>query len=341
MKFVLLECVFYYTDTNNLIDQRINKGCIKSNDYLDTKEKLSPELNHGGARSGGTSNDELLSATNAPSEYALMTELKQIGKEIGVTVAHSAIAASVIGGAISLIKNSIDFSSGKISGKEATMNVGNDVCKSAIQGGATGAVGAGIRGLAQKSACESLAKSNVALSIASGLINSGVSIYKFVQGEISGEEAMEEIGQNGMSTISSIYAGAVAGAVFGPIGSIVGSLAGYMIASNIYQTCISIFRQAKLTEIQSQKVIAFCENAIAEMKKQREEFEQLVESELNLRQEKFDEQFRHIDFYFNSGDAAGTVMALTGFVAILGKELKFENFEEFDDFMLTDEPLRI
>ena len=167
-------------------------------------------------------------------------------------------------------------------------------------------------------------------------------IYFGVKGEISGEEAVTRLGQTTTSTISGLYAGAAAGMAFGPAGAVIGSIAGYMLASNTYQSCVAIFQNAKLTEIEAERVIALCEEAALEMKKQREDFEMLVKETLAERHKEFEQCFDLLDkgMIYNSPEISTYALAELG--NLVGANLKLVSFEEFDDFMMNSkQPLEL
>jgi len=152
---------------------------------------------------------------------------------------------------------------------------------------------------------------------------------------------MEQLGQNGVSTVYGLFAGAAAGAVFsGPILPVVATTAGYLLANFAYQSCIAIFKQARLTEAQSERIIAICEEAVQQMRIRRAEFEKWFEQERQIRNDAFSACFESIDSALNNDDPGKAVYALADFADLFGKKLKFETFEEFDDFMSnSDEPL--
>jgi len=173
------------------------------------------------------------------------------------------------------------------------------------------------------------------------VIETGVSLYRFAKGEMSGEQLAEHLGQSGTSTLSSMYAGAAAGAVFGPVGAVVGSMAGYLVASSVYQSSMAILRSARLAQAEADRLEAICREAVAEMHRQRAEFERLVEQRLNARRQEFAACFALVDAGTRSGEPSRAVEGLANLAAIFGQKLQFASFAEFDRFMKeSDEPLR-
>ncbi|MEW9124502.1 MAG: hypothetical protein AB2421_17450 [Thermotaleaceae bacterium] len=323
----------------DLSEKRASSGSINADNYRDSSNNITSELKHGEVSSGGTTYDEALSATKDHETYRRQFEMSQFKQEIKVTAKEAAQAGAIMGGAMSTIKNSVALYRGDISTEEMVGNVVVDTTKAGIRSGATGGLGAGIRVTAEKAGINALAKSNVATAVASGVIDVGVTVYNFAKGEINSEEAMEQIGQKGFSTMSSIYAGATAGLVFGPAGVLVGSMAGYLAASNVYQTCLEIFKNGKLQEEEARRVIALCEAASAEMRRQRAEFEMNMEGKLQLNKRIFDSFLTQIDRGLFEMDHQKCLNGVVAFADYLGHELKLAKFEDFDQHMKMDNDL--
>ncbi|HPO15435.1 MAG TPA: hypothetical protein PLI09_18480 [Candidatus Hydrogenedentes bacterium] len=285
---------------------------------------------------------EVLYADKMPEIYALGNEVSYVFREAATAGAWAAASGAIVGGGISLAKNAYCLAKGDLSKEEAAKSIIADAGKAGARSGASGIIGASIRYGAQKAGLNALAKSNVATAVAAGVIDCGVTIWKFAEGELTAEETMEKLGQNGTSTISSIYVGAAAGAIFGPVGAVVGSIAGYLVASNLYQGCLAILKNARLAEEQANRIVAICEESIRQMRSQREEFESLLEKNIKIRRQEFACCFAAIDGALESDSHENAISAVADFLGLFGKKLKFPSFEEFDAFMTNlNEPLRL
>lgn len=324
----------HHEQVKNMLNKAAKRGNIYAENYKNASNNLPVGTTHSSVKSSGTNNTEAVDAAKSPKTYAAKMELKQGLEEATSTAGQAAVAALFVEGAISATKNALAVYKGEMKAGDAIIATGKDSCKAAIKGGATGGLGSVIRQGGAKAGFKSLAKSNVAVSVAAAVIDSGVIVYDFIKGEISGEEAAIRMGQTTSSTISGLYAGAAAGMVFGPVGAIIGSIAGYMLASNTYQSCITIFQNAKLAEIEAKRVIALCEEAAMEMKKQRKDFEMLVKETLVARHEEFEQCFDLLDkgMIYNSPEIS--IYALAGLADLTGTNLKLANFNEFNDFMM-------
>lgn len=329
-------------EIRRLADEASERGDAFAEHYKDTAKNVTEELRSGEVRSGGTTYQENIEAARNPQRYAFKQEVRYVAKEAGAAGLHAAAAGAIVGAGISGVKNAIAAAKGEKSVGEAVIDTGKDAAVSAARSGGTGVGGVMTRHVAAKAGIQCLAKSNVATAVAAGAIDVGVTIYSFAKGDISAEQAVERMGQTGTSTMSSIYAGAVAGLVFGPVAALVGSVAGYLVASNVYNSCISVLRHARLVEQESARIVALCEEACREMEIQRAEFEAFIQRKLLHRKLEFAACLSSIDGGLLAGSPEHTTAALAGFAALLNRELRFGSFDEFDDFMMSSrEPLVI
>ena len=267
-------------------------------------------------------------------------EARSLAEEAASTGLKSAGVGAIISGAISAIKNTYNYQKGRITGEEALANVAADTGKGAAKTGAAAGTGTLIRYSAKKFGSKPLAKSNVAAAIAASAIDAGITIHKYARGEISGAEAMQEIGQNGTSAASGIFIGAAAGAVFGPAGALVGSVGGFIVSSSVYQSCLAILKNADLEEKEAERIEALCAQSIKEINQQKKEFEKQLSAMLKEKDAAFDKLISNLSTAYASDNYIGSFNALTDLSFFMGSKLKFKDFEEFDDFMTSsDGPL--
>jgi len=327
-------------EVGRLAHEASEKGDILAEHYKDTAENVTEELRAGEVRSGGTTYRENIEAARNPQWYAFKQEFGYVAREAGAAGLYAAAAGGIVTAGISGVKNALAAANGEKSIGEALIDTGKDAAVSAARGGGTGVSGTIIRCGAAKAGIETLAKSSVATAVAAGAIDVGLTVYSFAKGYISAEQAFERMGQTGTSTVSSIYAGAVVGLVFGPVGAFVGSVAGYLVASNVYNSCVSVLRHARLAEEESARIVAICEEACREMEAQRREFEAFIEKNLQDRQEQFTRCLAAIDSGLSSEAPELTTLALSDFAALFGRGLVYKSFPEFDRFIVTtNEPL--
>ena len=304
-------------------------------DWRDSAERTTGEVRQGDVRSGGTSNKELDFAAKSPKTFVALEEARAVGREAVTAATAAAAAGAVLGGMISVVRNGTRYRRGEIDGRQAAKDVAVDAARFGVRGGATGATGVVIRHAAHKAGLPTLSKSNIAAAVAASLIEAGVTVYDYANGDISAEEAAERLGNNGCSTLAGIYAGAAAGAILGPAGAVVGSVAGYMVAGFVYQSCIAVQREARLAEEAMLRVTALCEEAGCFLDQQREEFKARLRDHLDERQANFDSCFDAIHDALERERTADAISALSGLVGSAGQELRLANFEEFDASMMN------
>lgn len=282
---------------------------------------------------------EVKGAEQNSSYYAQTSELKFLAKEASVAAGQAAAAGFIVGGAISTINNIIAVQRGMMSKDEAINKTLGSAFKSSARGGITGISGSLIRYGATKTNVQPLTQSNVATAMAACLIDIGVTVYDYSKGEISAEVVIERVGQSGFSTISSIYSGMVACLVLGPGAFVVGSMVGYLVASQVYQTCVAVVKNANLAEEEAVRVIALCEEATREMQRNREQFEALVNERIEYRDQTFRNCFLNIDRALEVKDHDIVTNNLAMIAEIFGKKLSLVKFDEFDKTMLAERPL--
>ena len=304
--------------------------------YKDTEATVRGDLRHGPVSSGKITSSDLKSATQSPGRYAIKQNLLQMSQEVAVTSVHAAGAGVVMGFAESGIKN---FRR-DIDGGQAAQNVITDAVKAGGRSGVTGALGAVIRNTASRGGLKVLSRSNVATAVAAGLIEVGVVVYDYAKGEIDSREAGERLGGTACGTASSIGIGAAAGLVAGPAGYVVGGIVGYLLSSQVYQSCLAVFKGARLAEEEALRVVALCNWAVRDLYGRRARFEEWVASCLGNRQATFDRCFTAIDDALLTNQPDNCVRALGDLVSTCGQTLQFGSFQDFDRFMIkTKNPL--
>jgi len=323
-----------------LTENRAESGSIYADDYRDSADHLTPELSKGDVSSGGTTYNEAVFSREHPGLYSSYMEFSQLTKEVGASARAAGITGFAIGGTISAVKNVMAVRQGQKKVTEAAI----DSCKEGFTVGAKssviGGAGAILRFGGRKAGFETLAKTNVATALAAGIINTGVTVNAYAKGEIDASTAMERMGQTSVSTVYALFAGSAIGVVFsGPAAAMTATIAGYLLANAAYQSCIAISKDAKLTEENAKKIRQVLEEATEQMRTQREEFERQVEERLKSNQVAISESFKAIDISLKKNRTDETLIALSDFAQMFGKQLRFKNFKDFDDFMQSSERL--
>lgn len=311
---------------------RAATGNIYAEEYADSAKHLRGSVEGGGVRARGASSSELRDAQANPRSFATNAELAAVGRQAAKAGVAGAVTGGVVATAITGVKQAIRFRKGEVGGKQAVIEIASAGGRGAVRGGATGAGGAVVSHVAAKVGAKQLAKTNIATTIAAATIDAGVAVYAYAKGDIDERELGNRLGKNGVSTMSSIYAGAAAGAVFGPVGALVGSVAGYMIASDAFVSTMNILEHARLTELEAERLEQLADECILAMQEERRRIEELLE-QVDERREDWNRLLEHYDTATASADPALALEATADMACLVGVQLKFESFDEFDAFM--------
>lgn len=320
--------------------------------YLSMAKRLTKELSSDGVSSGGSTQSELENLTADPETMTLKIELKAFGKEVLATTASASAASAVIGGTISIVCNTIAYSKGNVKLTDAAKNAATDTGKAGLKGGVNGAAGAVVRNagvkLAQKAGDDTilktagnfLSKSNVATAFACCVVDSGVTLWNFAEGKIAVDEAMERLGRSGTSMVSSILVGAGAAAACGAAPAVIIGLAGYLATDCLYNSCVTILKNARLDKIHAEHIERICAAAVVELDSKRRSFEQLVHNHLESKKSEFNYLFQQMEIARQSEDSVVMIDSLSNMTLFFGGERLFKGQQEFNEFMLSDQPLR-
>lgn len=186
-----------------------------------------------------------------------------------------------------------------------------------------------------------IANANTITAIAGGVIDIGKSIKSYMDGDISKAQMLRNIGEQGSNVCLSTVYGTIGAAVGGPIGAAVVSMVGYMASSMLYGAVLSQFDKEDIARERAAQTHAFCEAAIAEMTRQRLLFEKQAAEFLKRRAQAVIEGFAVIDQAIISSDFNELSKGLNTITKSFGRELQFITFEEFDDFMNSDESFQL
>jgi hypothetical protein len=315
--------------------------------YLDAVDRIR----------GGVARDDITSAIADPDAYRFRHELKAFGKEAAFASASTALAAGVVSGTVSSIRNGIKLYNGEITGGQAAGRIAGDAAGSMVRGGGQAALGVAIRTGAARAGVAGLANGAAASTMAGAVIETGRVVYDLAMGRTSPEKAMESLGETGCVTIAGLYAGGAAATLFGKVGVVQMTVAGIaaplslpvLVASTasciavaaIYQSCLQIFKTARLEKDEAERVMALAAAAEEELRLQREAFELAAEAYFQSRQEIFDFAFAAVTEGFEVGDLRATMSGLAQIASTVGAQLQFETFEDFESFMVDSETVLV
>jgi len=331
-----------------LLDNRIAKGTLKTEDYEQTKRNLLSTLEHDNIKSTGTEYQEALNSTDPKkaeeiaSNYkrkAAMTDMHESGKKAGM------VGASISGG-ITAISNLHAIHKGEKEVSEILANVTVSAAKGYATGYATTALSKGITHTSSQflssATANAFTKSNAPAAIASGVISSSKSMISYLKGDIESEKLLEELSHTAITGTSSFYYGALGQAVI-PIpvvGALVGSMAGYFIGNILHQSGLIALGDAQIVkEAKSRRkhLEEMCLHLIPKIKQDRVELESKFNEYFSKRSKTFTDAFNNLDEAIIESNPDKFISGLETINNQFGKTLQFKTFNEFDSFMESNE----
>ena len=184
-----------------------------------------------------------------------------------------------------------------------------------------------------------LAKNNVPGKVITAVIVTGDTLKKWGNGEITTQECLIQLGDKGLN-MATMGSSMVVGQALIPIpivGGAIGALVGSMLTSNLYYGLIKDLQTKQLEHEERLRIIAEC-NAAAEQARQfRAELEQYLDSYFAEYRSCFDSAISSMQLSFSMGDADGVIAGANEITRKLGGQVKYETVSEFKYFLDSDE----
>lgn len=334
-----------YERLKQLLEEKVKQGNINQEAYEDALKHLSKELKLDKVSSGGTTHDEALKATDSKhanrvannfEAKAALSDMHQSGMQAGkMGAAFSGIASGVSG--------LYQLSQGKATTGEVAAQVVVDTSKGFAISYLTTAGSKGIvHGLAKAGVSQTtvgaLTKSNAHVALAAGVVKSGQSVIRYLQGDIDGDQLMGEVSETAITGASAFYYGALGQAVI-PIpiiGAMIGSTVGYFVGSMLHQSgLIGLGEVAavKAARERRERIEAMCLESIPLIRQHRMELEALLTTHFAKRRQLLTQAFDGLENSLVSWDADDFTQHLACVNQAFGKSLPFASFNEFDTFM--------
>lgn len=275
-------------------------------------------------------------------ELATLRDIALTSHRAGV---EGAKYGALIGGCISLVKNSFAVAQGGMEWRDAATEVGLDVVKSGGLGYGTAAVGAAIKAGMQQSGQQSiraLANTSAPALVVNVCLSLSISVRRYVSGELSETDLLIEVGEKGAGMLSSGMMAAL-GQIALPIpfvGAAIGGMAGYALSSIFYQSALDAAKGAAASRANLERVRAVAAAARVQLSEEQATLDAFMARELPQLHRETQQLFAALDAVGN-GCIDDLSAAVNQYAALLGKQLQFQSMAEFDDFMLSDQPLRL
>jgi hypothetical protein len=174
-------------------------------------------------------------------------------------------------------------------------------------------------------------------------------MIRYIRGDITGAQCIEELGQNGFGQLGSAFYSAVAVTAVKGTGSVAikaiaglaGSAVGYAAAVAVYQDLSTALKEYEMAVEDRKRIEAECEESVKLLCTYRTEMKQMVESYLTDHLQTFSEGFDTMDRAILENDINGFIQSNVVIQEQLGHVVQFCNQQEFDDLMLSDEDFRL
>ena len=182
-------------------------------------------------------------------------------------------------------------------------------------------------------------------AIATGLGDITKFFIAYLKGDISKEKLFETVSHTSVTTTSAFYYAGL-GQVAIPIpvvGALVGASVGYFVGNMLHQSGLialgdsQIVREAKERR---EAVQTFCKTLVPEIKKSRIQLEQYIRKYFSDRKEEFEQAFNMLDNSLIEWNPDKFVAGLERINNQFGASLQFKTFDEFDEFMKSDETFK-
>ena len=293
-------------------------------------------------KDSGVSNKEAMEARLHP-KISTAKDVVKVANRAGL---EQTVYGAAIGGSVSLVRNIVSVVKGEKEPGEAAIEVAKDTGVSAVSSYATAFAGSVVKGGMQNSASttvQTLAKTNLAATIVTSTLEAGKSLKKYISGEISGLECLEELGEKGTGQLSAAMF-AIVGQAAIPIpvvGAMIGSMVGYALSSACYSELVGALKEAKLAHEERIRIEKECEESIKMIIQFREEMNDAIENYLKDMKETFNNALENAEKAIWKDDIDGFINAANLISNKLGKKALFNTFREFDDFMNTSDSFKL
>lgn len=172
-------------------------------------------------------------------------------------------------------------------------------------------------------------------------------VFSYTKGELGAEQLV-----GGLNQLLAENAGALQEVLMRSLGipeelaqPLAEKLGGYQLSALCFAAAFKIYRQAsedlRIAREHRIEVERLCAEAIAQLKIQREEMEQLLGGYLLERLVPFEQGVSAMDAALGAGDDDAFVAANAQLWELFGHRAQYSNASEFDDLMLSDQAFKL
>lgn len=290
-------------------------------------------------RDSGLTTEDAIFYRNHP-KIATIQDIAKTSHRSGM---DGAKYGAIIGGTIALLTNAFTLAQDRKKPGEAAQDIVIDTAKAGALGYSTAFAGAAIKGTLQQSGSQTLrnlAHTNAPALAVNICLSLGSSVKRYVTGEISEGQLLNEVGEKGAGMLSSSMMAAL-GQLAIPIpfvGAAVGGMIGYTLSSMFYQSALDAARAVELSREQLTRVRVIEAAARERINLEQAQLDDFVRREIPQLQLET-QQLLAVVSRADCGNVDALAETINQYATLLGKKLQFQTLSEFDDFMNSDSPL--
>lgn len=314
------------------------------------------EYIRGKLRKSGLTRDEAIQARL----HAVWSTAKDVTKIANEAAVGQATVGAGITGSLSLVRNVVACIKGDKTPEEAALSVAEDTGRGAAVSYVSAFSGTVIKGAMQNAKSgylRSLSRTNLATTLVTTTADVGKTLHRYFDGELTGVQCIEELGQQGVGEIGSamfsamgasvaasiapVGAGLTKAAVYGAVGGVIGATLGYTAAIACYQELATALKEAELAREERIRIEKECAEAVVLIRQYRQEMNDMVSAYLSDHIQTFNQGFLEMDKAIAERDIDGFIRGNASIQELLGKEVQFKTQEEFDALMASDTALKL
>lgn len=344
----------FFEKVNGEMDAKISKidGQIKraeengdielANKRRAKKEKIVKTKNS--LRKSSVTSDGACEARLHP-KISVFKDVVKVANKAGLEQAQ---IGALISGSTSIIRNTVacikDEKDPEVAAKEVLFDTG----KGAAFSYATAFSGAIIKGRMLNSThkyVRGLSQTALPGTMVMVTVNVAKTMSKYIKGEISGTECIEQLGEKGFGELGAAMYSTVAVAAVRGTGSVAlkvvagmaGSTVGYAAAVYVYQELATALKEHQYAIEERRRIEAECEETIKLILQYRAEMNETIESCLKEYLEAFNNGIDAMDKAIAENDVDGAIAGNAVIQKALGYDVQFINQKEFDVLMDSDD----
>ncbi len=279
-------------------------------------------------------------------------EIIQLGHDTGVKYAKS---AAIIKGSMTFARCVNKVVNGEMTAEEAAAEITAETAKGAIVGYATGQANTLLVSTMRNSSSEALKRLGGS-SAPAQIVAFTTSVFRIVndrmEGRITDEECFHNIAKSGVGVIGTFKAGAIGeiagkaigkkiggavGAFGGPIGAIVGSVVAGVVIDATYDYAVKTLKAPSIARQERIQIEQECEQLHIQLEQYRENFRNTYIANTNELVEIFGNSLRDMARALKMNDADSFIIGANTITKALGGKTQFNNVDEFEAFLDSDE----